>query len=262
MQQSITFLPQRRASATKSRLIEAGVRLFTQHAGVKFTTREIAREAKVNHALISYHFRSMSELMKTVVEQCIDDLREELVPLMERLVAYAHETRPNQEPLSLLEYVRDLFGILTGPSGAALLKAFANPDSAALRGVYGHFSERVLTPLHHTFAVIAAKAGGISEQSLEASVLAQCMTAQCMAFFRGARPVLMHLGKESFSSEDIEEISRIVSEALTRTAGGPLCSGTREQASGEMNAPRVARAIPQRRQLPTFFPRPKKKRLD
>lgn len=220
MQESPPFLPQRRIPASKLRLIEAGVRLFTRQAGKGLTTRELAREAKVNHALISYHFGGVSELMEAVVDRCIDELRALFIPQLEKFELRVREAGPGQMLPLLREHMRELFGILAGPQGTALLKAFGNPDSAALRGVYGRFSDQVLQPLHRSFAVTAARMKGIPEHSLEAAVLGQCMTAQCMAFFRGARPVLAHLGKEVFTADDMLEVSRIVAEALSRTAGG------------------------------------------
>lgn len=221
MPDSVTYLPRRRVAATKQRLIEAGVRLFTRQPGKEPTTRELAREAKVNHALISYHFGGVSELLGAVVDYCIADLRALFMPQLERFSQRIREADPADMLPLLEEHTRELFRILAGPQGTALLKAFGNPDSAALRGVYGRFSALVLQPLHHSFALTAAKMRGIPEHSLEAAVLGQCMTAQCMAFFRGARPVLDLLGKEAFTAQDMRDVARIVAGALCRTAGRP-----------------------------------------
>ena len=218
MSLSPSYAPSRRVSASKTRLVEAGVRLFTTKSGAP-TTREIAREAGVNHALISYHFNGVAELMDAVVERCIQDLRNMFLPVLEEFEKRIREAVPQDMPGIVRAHVDALFAILYGPQGEALLRALSRPESAALRGVYGRFSAQVLEPLHHSFALVAAKAGDIPEGSLESAVLAQCMIAQCMAFFRGARPVLAHLGKESFTAEDMREISRIAGDAVCRTAG-------------------------------------------
>ncbi len=204
---------------SKIRLIEAGVRLFTSDAGKNPTTRELASEAGVNHALISYHFGGMADLMDAVVERCLHDLRALFVPELEQFVTRTRLAEAAELPPLLREYTARLLAILAGPKGAALLRALSSPESAALRGVYSRLSDQVLDPLHHSFAVAAAKARGVPEESLEAAVLAQCMTAQCMSFFRGARPVLHQLGKETFTEAELGQISRIVAEALCRTAG-------------------------------------------
>jgi hypothetical protein len=73
--------------------------------------------------------------------------------------------------------------------------------------------------LHHSFAVAAAKARGLDEHGLEAAVMGQCMTAQCMAFFRGAPTVLRYLNKETFSDDDKKLIRQIVAGSLTRSLG-------------------------------------------
>ena len=219
MSDAVSFLPKRRPAASKLRLIEAGVRLFTRQAGEGFTIRELAREARVNHALVSYHFGGMSGLMAEVVDRCIEELRTLFLPLLENFEQQVRETPPDRMQPLLRDHMRRLFGILGGPKGMALLRAFASPSASSVPGVYSRFSAQVLEPLHHAFAVAAAKMRGIEETSLEAAVLAQCMTAQCMAFYRGARPVLAHMGKDSFTEEDQEEIGRIVADSLIRTAG-------------------------------------------
>ncbi len=204
---------------SKIRLIEAGVRLFTSEAGRSPTTRELAAEAGVNHALISYHFGGMADLMEAVVERCIHDLRGMFVPELEMFEARVSKSAPEELAPLLHECTARLLAILAGPKGAALLRALSSPESSAVHGIYGRFSDQVLEPLHHAFAAAAAKARGVPEESLEAVVLAQCMLAQGMSFFRGARPVLHRLGKESFADGEMREISRIVAGALCRTAG-------------------------------------------
>ncbi len=207
---------------SKIRLIEAGVRLFTGEPGKSPTTRELASAAGVNHALISYHFGGMADLMEAVMERCIHDLRDMLVPELEEFESRVRGAAPPALPPLVHEYAARLLRILAGPRGAALLRALASPESAALRGVYSRFSDQVLAPLHHAFAATAAKARGVPEDSLEAVVLAQCMAAQCMAFFRGARPVLHRLGKKAFSDGEMRRICPIVADALCRTAGIPM----------------------------------------
>lgn len=220
MTQQVTYLPQKRPAPAKVKLIEAGVRLFTKQEGRGLTARELAREAKVNHALISYHFGSLSELLAEVVRRCIEDLRSLFLPQVEAFEAEVRAAEAKELVPLLHKHVTVLFKMLAGPKGKALLKAFATPDVASLPGVYGLFAGQVLMPLHHSFAVTAAKMRMIDEKSLEAAVIGQCMTAQCMAFFRGAPTVLKYLDKASFSGEEDETICRTVAEALART-GGP-----------------------------------------
>ena len=219
-----TFLPLARAASprkagAKARLIDAGVRLFTLNSGQTLTSRVIASEAKVNHALINYHFGSVSELMDAVVERCIQELCAMLLPELKAFGNCIAETPMLRMPDILREKLPLLLGILSGPKGAALLAALSNSDSPASKGVYPKFSEGVLQPLHETFVKLAAKLRGVPEDSLEAAVLAQFMVAQCMAFFRGGTLVRRHLGWSEFKPADLEEIGRFAVQALCRTAG-------------------------------------------
>ncbi len=215
----VSYLPMRRVAASKLRLLEAGIKLFTQNAGQGLTSRELAREAKVNHALINYHFGGMAELLNAVVDRCIQDLQDMLLPELERFGETVRAEPREKAPDLLREHMAVLLGVLSGPKGEALLKALSGPDSAMLRGVYARFSDHVLQPMHLAFATVAAKLRDVPERSLEASVLAQLMVAEAMAFFRGGRLVLAHLGLDGFNPSDREAIGRIAAEALCRTAG-------------------------------------------
>lgn len=219
MPEAVTYLPKKRPAAARNKLIEAGVRLFSRQQGRGLTIRELAREAEVNHALISYHFGGVSELMAEVVERCIQDLRALFLPQVESFESAVCEAEPGDLEVLLRDYVRVLFALLAGPNGQALISAFSSPDSPAMHGIYGRFAEQILMPLHRSLAVMAAKGRGIDCRSLEAAVLGQCMTAQCMAFFRGAPTVLGYLGKKGFSTRDNHDVTRVVTEALCRTAG-------------------------------------------
>ncbi len=219
MSGAVSYLPARRVAASKLRLLEAGVKLFTQNAGQGLTARELAREAKVNHALINYHFGGVAELLNAVVERCIRDLQVLLLPELEDFGAVIRSASREETPALLRAHLAVLMEVLSGPKGEALLKALSGPDSAVLRGVYARFSDHVLQPMHLAFAAVAAKLRDVPESSLEASVPAQLMVAQTMAFFRGGRLVLAHLGQAGFSPNDRQAIVRITADALCRTAG-------------------------------------------
>jgi AcrR family transcriptional regulator len=212
-------LPKQREAKSKALLLEAGVRLFTAVGGKSPTIREVAAEAGVNHALISYHFGGMAGLMDAVIDHCIQELRAMFIQEQERFLAQVRGSDAPALPGIMRGYALNLLTILSGPKGAALLRALSSPEAFAVRDVYGRFSENILVPLHHSFAVLVARARGSAEDALETVVLAQCMLAQGMAFFRGGWPVLRSLGKAAFTDDEVRRISEIVAEALCRTAG-------------------------------------------
>ena len=58
---------------TRAKLVEAGMRLFADFGFRAVSTRDIAKEAGVNAALISYHFGGKDELFETVVRASTSD---------------------------------------------------------------------------------------------------------------------------------------------------------------------------------------------
>ena len=56
------------ADDTKSRILDATWRLLADRGYAALSTREIARDAGVNHALINYHFRTKDQLVIAVLD--------------------------------------------------------------------------------------------------------------------------------------------------------------------------------------------------
>lgn len=61
-------VPNRASSATRERLIRAALKTLTQKGFAGTTARAIAREGKVNQALIFYHFGSVDRLLLAALE--------------------------------------------------------------------------------------------------------------------------------------------------------------------------------------------------
>ncbi|MFO1393552.1 MAG: helix-turn-helix domain-containing protein [Steroidobacteraceae bacterium] len=57
------------AGDTKTRILEAAFRRLAQQGYAALSTREIARDAGVNHALIHYHFRTKDQLVIAVLDE-------------------------------------------------------------------------------------------------------------------------------------------------------------------------------------------------
>lgn len=63
-------IPQRpgRDDATRQRILDAAIRLFSERGFHHVTVRELSREARVNLAAVNYHFGGKLELYEEVVE--------------------------------------------------------------------------------------------------------------------------------------------------------------------------------------------------
>lgn len=74
-----------RGLATKQALIEAGMKLFGEQGFSGTSTREIAREARCNLGLISFHFGTKDHLYREVRKALKDHLKSTIDPIVSRL---------------------------------------------------------------------------------------------------------------------------------------------------------------------------------
>lgn len=75
--------PETRAQSTSTNLLNSAEALFSEHGYIETTVRQIAQKAKVNQALISYHFRSKRGLYNAVFERRAGTLLKERVDLLQ-----------------------------------------------------------------------------------------------------------------------------------------------------------------------------------
>lgn len=124
------------ARKAREAILEAAGRIFAAKGLEGARTDAIAREARVNKALLYYYFKSKNALFNAVVE---DTIRESNQRLMEILSA------PGSERRILLEYVETIFDFLSSrPDAFGLFQRFlmTNPAVAG-RIMKGYFLPRL-----------------------------------------------------------------------------------------------------------------------
>lgn len=86
-----------RTAATRGRILEAAARLFAQYGFHGVGVRDIARDAGVNLAMISYHFDGKVGVLKEIVRACLDAYAREI-----------HATHPSSRSVEarVLAYIR------------------------------------------------------------------------------------------------------------------------------------------------------------
>ncbi len=88
---------------TRSRIVAAAARAFSELGFRAASTRDIAGRAGVNQGLITYYFKNKQELWKAAVEQIFDRLRESLQRPLENIAAGNGRERARER---IREYVR------------------------------------------------------------------------------------------------------------------------------------------------------------
>ena len=98
----------RRERDTRRHILDASLRLFSEHGFARTTVRAIARKAGITDAAIYYHFASKQELLEALFEE------KGIVPALQQLEQAAGELPPREaflsiarDAMSLLESSRD-----------------------------------------------------------------------------------------------------------------------------------------------------------
>ena len=98
----------RRERNTRRQILDASLRLFSEHGFARTTVRAIARKAGITDAAIYYHFASKQELLEALFEE------KGIVPALQELEQAAGELEPRdallaigRQAMSLLESSRD-----------------------------------------------------------------------------------------------------------------------------------------------------------
>lgn len=233
----------------KERLLDAGLRLVVSCTHEPITTRRLAEEAGVNHALIAYHYGGMPQLMQAVREQSLKDLDALLLPeiayFTKCLAAAGTEGRSALFEDACVRLVRALQKI----RHPALLHALSTPNAecsfvcsagssalcaSACVDVYPYFAENIARPLFTSFvnyltavnkktndkAKAATKRASRNKvDALDIPVQAQLLLAQVLAFLQHGALVKKHLAITDFDLDQQERITRNVVANLLRSIG-------------------------------------------
>jgi len=205
-------------NSTRLRLIEAGTWLFAELNGHEVSNRRLAGEAKVNHAMINYHFGSREGLLEAIFDHCLQKWKEIILPLLN-----AAEARLGGDRQALAAAVRQLvdgvIAAITSKESGRFLAVLLNDDLTTPKKYYDRLFNEVLAPFHRTASRIAAEARGVKPEAFESLVLGQAIVAQCMTFFRGRVLLLPRLRWPDLDGEKSRLISRPLGDSIVASLG-------------------------------------------
>lgn len=133
------------ASRTKTHILSAAIQLFSVQGFGSTSIREIAEQAKVNSALISYHFKSKQGILESI-----------MIDYFERLLEQLHIKDPNLLQRSnhhfsgLMSAVQALISFqCTYPLVTAIIQRELSVDSMLVREVTSTYILRLKAHLAH-----------------------------------------------------------------------------------------------------------------
>jgi AcrR family transcriptional regulator len=197
---------------TRTRLIEAGLKLFALKGFDSVSTRELAKESGVNAAGINFHFGSKAGLYAAVIEHVAGYLaglyREALAPAA---ALQANPTRQQAAQAAQAMITRLIESLLTTPrsrwTSLLLQREFIDPTEAFSR-IFDH----ALLPALEAFARMVETASAKPRASLDTKALAFGIFVLASAFSRNRAAFLKWTGKDEYSRQDVADISRAVAD--------------------------------------------------
>lgn len=161
---------------TATKILRAAAKVFSEHGYNKATTRMICAEAKVNVALVNYHFHSKAALYKEVVKLLFQNTGEPMLKIPESVVD--HTTWQ----IAIRFWIGQLLDICAaceapGVWGARLLGMEECLPSDLTKDVDERFSK----PVRQAF-ISLLRMGARDWDELELGVLASSIAAQCMIY--------------------------------------------------------------------------------
>jgi len=213
-----------RGEATREALVRAAIELFGLHGYHATSNRALAQEAKVNSALIGYHFGGKRGLYLAAFQAIADGMGRRLGSLIEsteaELAALEEDGRADAEErlFPLLDRLLDGFVAMmtneeSGPWARLIVREQADPSEALdilLRGPIGRLSSLVIRLVHAVEEPGTGPAPGAA--ATRARILALTIMGQAL-IFRVARATALHLlGWSEIGPRDVALIQRQVRE--------------------------------------------------
>jgi len=84
-------------AGTPRRILHSAIELFAENGFDQVTVRDIAEQAQVNHAAISYYFGSKEQLIKHAIATVIAPLNERRISTLTAVVASSGKRKPKLE---------------------------------------------------------------------------------------------------------------------------------------------------------------------
>ena len=202
-----------RGDIARKKLVEAGLKIFSEVGYESASTRNLATAAGVNIAAIPYYFRSKEGLYLAVIDYIIgyylENLGEGLAQIKQAL---KNKKTTHAECRALLdEYMRMLISFVLRESAEhsqishICIREQLDPTSAFTR-----LYEGFMRDMQETLDALVAAILDMDARSSEVKLIAKTLLGQ-VAIFKSSRTIVLHsMGWKNYGEKRMAEIERIV----------------------------------------------------
>lgn len=208
-------------TATRQRLIEAGLRVFGRRGYEGATTRQLAREAGVNCAAIPYHFKGKQGLYSAVIEFMAHRAEARLLPVLQQVT----------EQLDDGQIARTELPSLVGRLLSAVVTMALSPDGQLWRPMimreqldptpdFEVLYCRVMGRVHSLCSQIVGQYVGAPSDSEEVIIRAHTLLGQAIGFMTAQAVILRRLGVTALEEHHLERVASILGEMAESSLRG------------------------------------------
>ncbi|MBF0444641.1 MAG: CerR family C-terminal domain-containing protein [Magnetococcales bacterium] len=214
-------------SKTRERLLKAGLHAFGHQDYDGVSTRQIAEAAGANISAISYHFGGKRQLYLATAAYIVEKIH----AFQDKYIGKVNSELQEMQKVEIeLERCRLLLqnllrkhaiNLLTGELGedvpGFVLREQSHPTEA-FEILYSNLFE----PLHTLVSKLVALIRGLPTGHRESDMVAHALLGQIL-FFRVARTTMLRrLGQQSYTSQDVQQISQLVSTLANHALNYPV----------------------------------------
>lgn len=202
-----------RGDVARKKLIEAGLKIFSDVGYEAASTRDLAAAAGVNIAAIPYYFRSKEGLYNAVIDHIIDYLRDGLGDELFKIKAALKDKNTTQAEFHALlnSYTRTQIRFVLRPcrelaqASHIYIREQLDPSSA-----FDRLYEGFIREAQDTLAELVAHVIGVNDVTPDARLLAQTMNGQILVFKLSQETIQHNIGWKKYGEEEISAIERII----------------------------------------------------
>ena len=211
MTQELPSTKSTRGAETRAALIAAGIELFGSLGYHAASSRALARSAKVNQALIGYHFGGKRGLYVAVFAHVADRLAERLAPARDAITTLLDRDGSDRRRLetalvAVLDRLVETFIAEETAAWASLIVREQQQPSEAFDVLF----ERAMFPMLELVSQLLGALESKPPDSTEIRMLVVTIFGQTLIFRVARASVLRTLGVEELGPADVEAIKHRV----------------------------------------------------
>ena len=208
------FTRQERGSAARQKLIQAGLKIYSEVGFESASTRNLAAAAGVNIAAIPYYFGSKEGLYLAVIDHIVDYYQKNLGEGLDEIrQALKDEKTTQAEYLDLLDgYIRRMlhFVLEENSQECAQISRIYTREQMDPTSAFQKLFQGFIGVLRETIEALVATILGRYACSPEVKLITVTLIGQVTTFKSSRVTVLHQMGWNRYDEKRITEIERIV----------------------------------------------------